>query len=365
MRMKQTYGYDLPQRLVATQPASPRDSAKLLVYRTETDEVILDTFRNLGRYLPSKSLLVFNDTKVLPARLPLEKTTGGIVNALLLLNEVQPKDATVRAMVDRKVTVGEELHVGPYRFSVVGQDAHVFTLRPRFAMAELNDVATRYGRTPIPPYLKATSLPEAELRKKYQSIFAENPASVAAPTASLHFTPRLMGSLSRSGIARASVTLHVGSGTFAPLTDENLRTKKLFREFWELSTREAARINAARRSGRPVIAVGTTATRALESALPYLPPARGGIKGGGSKGEMPAGQRGSKGSTQLFITPGYKFHAIDGLITNFHLPGSSLMYLVDAFLQHRGARRSILDLYALAIRNDFRFYSFGDGMVIL
>lgn len=356
------YSYRLPSQLVATEPASPRDSAKLLVYRTDTDQVSFDTFRRLGDHLPEKSLLVFNDTKVLPARLPLKRATGGVVNALLLMNELQPKDRTIRAMVDRKVSLGEELTVGPYRFVAIGQDAHIFTLQPRFAMAELNDVADRYGRTPIPPYLKATTLPEAELRKKYQSIFAKNPASVAAPTASLHFTPRLAADLGRRGISRASITLHVGSGTFAPLTDENLRTRKLFKEFWELSPRSAGTIGAARKAGRPVVAVGTTATRALESALPHLPPTRGGIQGGESKGKMPAGQR---GSTDLFIRPGYEFKTVDGLITNFHLPSSSLMYLVDAFLQHKRARRSILDLYALAIRNDFRFYSFGDGMVIL
>ena len=341
--MKLRYEYDLPQRLVAAEPASPRDGAKLLVYRTDADEVILDTFRHLGSYLPPKSLLVFNDTKVLPARLPLKKATGGQVNALLLLNEVQPGDRTIQAMVDRKVTVGEELAVGPYRFSVVGQDAHVFTLRPRFPIAELNDVAVRYGRTPIPPYLKQTKLAEHELRTRYQSVFAKNPASVAAPTASLHFTPRLVRDLSHRGISRAYVTLHVGSGTFAPLTDENLRTKKLFREFWELAPKDAATIRAARHSGRSVIAVGTTATRALESSR---------LKPG-------------HGSTQLFITPGYDFRTIDGLVTNFHLPGSSLMYLVDAFLQHRGSRRKILDLYRLAIHHKFKFYSFGDGMLIL
>lgn len=337
------YRYHLPPQLVATQPASPRDSARLLVYRTDTDDVSLDTFRNLGRHLPPESLLVFNDTKVLPARLPLKKATGGTVNALLLLNEVQPNDRDVRAMVDKKVTVGEELAVGPYRFVATEQDAHIFTLRPRFPIAELNYVAVRYGRTPIPPYLKATALSESELRTKYQSMFAENPASVAAPTASLHFTPRVVAGLRRRGVSRAAVTLHVGSGTFAPLTDENLRTGKLFREFWELSARDAAAIRAARQSGRPVIAVGTTATRALESS--QLKPGHG--------------------ATQLFITPGYRFKTIDGMITNFHLPDSSLMYLVDAFLRHKKSRRDILDLYRLAIHHKFRFYSFGDGMLIL
>jgi S-adenosylmethionine:tRNA ribosyltransferase-isomerase len=337
------YNYYLPPKLLATQPASPRDSAKLLIYRTATNEFEFDTFRHLGDYLPSEALLVLNDTKVLPARLPLRKATSGVVNALLLLNELQPKDRMVRAMVDRKITVGEQLHIGTYLFNVVGQDAHIFTLRPRFPISQLHSIAARYGRTPIPPYLKATSLPEHELRTKYQSMFAQKPASVAAPTASLHFTPRLVGDLHRRGIGRASITLHVGSGTFAPLTNENLRTNKLFQELWELTPRDAKRIQTARKNGRPVIAIGTTATRALESS------------------KLQSGH----GSTQLFIRPGYRFHTIDGLITNFHLPGSSLMYLVDAFLRHKKSRRSVVDLYAVAIKKKFRFYSFGDGMLIV
>jgi S-adenosylmethionine:tRNA ribosyltransferase-isomerase len=343
MSLDESYSYALPSRLVATEPASPRDSAKLLVYKTKTDEVFFDTFRNLGDYLPPKSLLVFNDTKVLPARLPLRKSTGGVVNALLLLNEIQPKDRTVRAMVDRRVTIGEELRVGHYVFSVVGQDAHIFTLRPKFPIAQLAQVATQYGHTPIPPYLKSSKLSESELRTKYQSMFAKHPASVAAPTASLHFTPRLIHSLDKRGVSRSSITLHVGSGTFAPLTDENFRTKKLFREYWQLMEKDAKSISSARAAERPIIAVGTTATRALESSK---------LKPG-------------HGATQLFITPGYKFQTIDGLITNFHLPGSSLMYLVDAFLQSKNAPQSILDLYSLAIKKKFRFYSFGDGMLIV
>lgn len=343
MSLTEQYQYTLPPKLLATQPASPRDSAKLLIYRTATNELEFDTFRHLGDYLPPHALLVLNNTKVLPARLPLRKATGGVVNALLLLNELGTKDRMVRAMVDKKVSVGEQLHIGTYSFDVVDQDAHVFTLRPCFPISKLREIAMHYGHTPIPPYLKTTPLLEHELRTKYQSMFAQKPASVAAPTASLHFTPRLVADLQRRGISRASITLHVGSGTFAPLTNENLRSGKLFREYWELTPRDAERIQAAKKNGQPVIAVGTTATRALESS------------------ELRPGH----GSTQLFIRPGYKFQTVDGLITNFHLPGSSLMYLVDAFLRHKKSQRSVADLYTVAMKRNFRFYSFGDGMLII
>lgn len=344
------YDYHLPGELIARVPVEPRDSARLLVYDTAADSINLDTFVNLDRYLPSRPLLIFNNTKVLPARLNLTKPTGGRVEVLLLVNELAENDEYVKGLADRKITFGQILSLDSgHTFTVAKQDGKIFYFQVNFDRSLLPELLLQYGATPVPKYLGRVSLPEADLRQRYQSMFAEKPASVAAPTASLHFTPRVMEKLSQKNIDTARVTLHVGLGTFAPVTEQNILNKRLHEEFYEIAAGDARNIHSAKHNGQPVIAVGTTTVRTIESCADQLLNNPVGIQG----------------KTDLFIYPPYDFKITTGLITNFHLPQSSLMCLVDAFLQNKKARTSLLGLYEIAIKNGFRFYSFGDCMLLV
>jgi S-adenosylmethionine:tRNA ribosyltransferase-isomerase len=339
------YDYHLPASLLSATPANPRDSAKLFVYDTKKDKVTIDTFRHLPKYLPKKTLLVFNNTKVVPARLVLRKETGGKVEVLLLLNEYRKNDKFIKGLADRKVSVGQKLFFDKSNLlTVISQKEKIFLFRPNFSRKKLDQLLAQFGHTPIPKYLKNTKLNESALRKRYQSVLAEKPASVAAPTASLHFTPKLLSQIKKTVAQTASVTLHVGLGTFAPIDSTNLKNRKLHEEYYEMSKNNLNKLKRARVLDQTIIAVGTTAVRALESI---------------------AAKKRLVGRTELFIFPPYRFKFTQGLITNFHLPKSSLMCLVDAFLREKHARRNITDLYRLAIKKRFRFYSFGDAMLII
>jgi S-adenosylmethionine:tRNA ribosyltransferase-isomerase len=341
-----TYSYRLPPELLAQEPATPRDNARLFIYYTKTDTIAFDIFRNLETYLPPKSFLVLNKTKVIPCRITLARPTGGRVRALLLFNESPHQDYV--AILDRGVLMGETLSADAlHRFTVVAQDENRFTLRLSFPRHELIPLLFKRGATPLPPYLKHTRLTESERRREYQNVFAQVLGSSAAPTASLHFTNPMLTKLKVHGIPQLNLTLHVGLGTFAPVGPENFKTKKLFPEFAELTPATARRINTLKAADARLIAVGTTPTRCLETT------ARSGTI------------QPWHGQTDIFITPGFRFHAIDGLITNFHVPQSSLMLLVDAFLKHKNSKRQLLDLYRIAIKERFRFYSFGDSMLIV
>lgn len=349
--MLQQYDYILPERLIASVPASPRDSARLFVYDTTTDTVAFDTFLHLDRHIPAKSTLVFNDTKVVPARLWLTKESGGKIQVFLMMNELRPEDTFVKGIVDRKLVIGAKLFFRSGAFlEAVRQDEQYFFFKPSVSRVRLWELLAKEGVTPIPPYIKHSPLSEPTLREKYQSVLAKYPASVAAPTASLHFSKRLLGKLDSGDIRRTEVTLHVGAGTFAPIDETNVRSKRLFTEYYMIGKTAARTINTACREHSPIIPVGTTALRTLESA------ARA------HSGEALITPREDK--TDIFIFPPYRFKVADALITNFHVPKSSLMLLVDAFLQHKKSKRRIIELYDIAIRNEFRFYSFGDGMLI-
>ena len=369
------YIYSLPADLIAQAPASPRDAARLFFYDTKADEIIFDTFKNLDRHLPKPSLLVFNDTKVIPARLWLRKETlpargpvcvgtrtgrrtqagGGKIEVLLMMNEYRAGDRLIKGIVDRKITRGAKLYFqSGAHLNVAVQEGQFFFFKPSVPIKQLWTLLDTEGHTPIPPYIKKSPLSERSLREKYQSVLAKYPASVAAPTASLHFTPRLLKKIEKQGVERAEVTLHVGAGTFAPIDERNFREKKLFTEFHEVTKRSAEVINRAKRRGVPIISVGTTTMRTLESVA--IPP-------GDASWNWDVGAGGN--STNIFIYPPYEFKIADALVTNFHVPRSSLMLLVDAFLEHKKARRRVLELYDIALREKFRFYSFGDGMLIL
>lgn len=344
------YDYSLPSRLIARKPTAPRDGAKLLVYDRKAGKVFFDRFFNLTKYLPKKSVLVFNDTKVLPARLVVKKETGGLARILY----IGRKDNLLEFLSDRKLQIGSRVSVTPKIFFIIKKQigSHYF-LKSSFPMDKTFEVLEKYGLTPIPPYIKNSPLSEKQLRKEYQTIFAKQKGSVAAPTASLHFTKRLLEKISakggstsgrkKSGRQIVFVTLHVNLGTFAPLTEENIKKSKLHTEYYEISKQSAKILNDSKKLKNPIIAVGTTAIRALESAV--------------KNGKLNI----LNGATNIFIKEGDKTKFVDGLITNFHVPKSSLMMLVSAFT----GRKKLLELYQKAIKKKFRFFSFGDGMLII
>lgn len=343
------YDYVLPPELIRKKGVEPRDSARLFVYDTGTDEIHHGIFSDLAKYLPEKSLMVLNETRVVPARLWLRKETGGRIEAFILANEWDGR-GEIPLLVDRKCVPGMKLlFPNGDRLEIVRQEEGRFFSRLE-SDRPLETLLDTYGETPIPHYLEDDNGGEdgeAELRKRYQTVFAKTGASVAAPTASLHFTDRVFSSLDAKGIDTARVTLDVGQGTFAPLGEEHFRTEKLHRERVEVSAETAVRLDAARSAGRPIVAVGTTVLRTLESV------------------SRTDGFHSYAGPTDVFIRPPHMFRSADILLTNFHLPKTSLVLLVDAFLGHKGAKRRIMPLYAEAIRERYAFYSFGDSMLIL
>ena len=344
------YNYVLPEEFLAQNPASPRDSSKIFVYDTANEKISFDTFLNIDKYLPSNSFLTLNTTKVLPSRIILYKENGGRVKTLFMVNEL--KGNVVEAMLDRAVLIGQKLNLDKkYWFTVIGQDEHIFTLSVDFPKEQFIELLEKRGSMPIPPYLKKSTLTETQLKTKYQTIFAKDRGSAAAPTASLHFTNRVFKKLEKKGIEFEYIKLHVGAGTFAPLLEKNLVEHKLHKEWYEITEKTAKEINILKKQGKKLVAVGTTVTRALESAS--------------GKIDERYIINSVTDETEIFIYPPYTFKSVDILITNFHVPKSSLMMLVDAFLKHKKAEKDILDLYEIAKQHHFRFFSFGDAMIIL
>jgi len=369
------YWYNLPERLIAQEPANPRDSSKLLVYDTQKNELIIDSFFNLATYLPPSTALTLNDAKVVPARITLTKETGGKIVVLFLINEwISTKQGPIPCFLDRRGRVGDRLYFADKSFvTIQRQEEGLFYVTWAGEPNDLLNKLDSYGTMPIPPYIKHSPLSRDELLEKYQTVFAQKPGSSAAPTASLHFTPRVFENLEKKGIKKQYITLHVGLGTFAPLTSENLHTKTLHHETYEIQEDIVRCIDTSKRKEIDITAVGTTVVRTLESVALKIGDYRLDSRLS-TKGQSPFGRRGNDtdstnisltGSTDLFISPPFEFKVINHLITNFHLPGSSLMMLVDAFLASKNAKMRILDLYAFAIKNELRFYSFGDVMFIL
>lgn len=335
------YDYRFPERLVAQAPQRPRDAARLLAYDRQSRATQSATFRDLPRLLPKQSVLVFNRTRVLPARLPVTKPTGGRAELLYL----KTADGQIQAMSNRRLVPGSRLRIAPrLHLQVTTRPGRYYWLQPEFSLDRWPAVLQQYGQIPLPPYIKESPLTETQRRREYQTIFAKDVGSVAAPTASLHFTRRLMQELRAAGHELRYLTLHVGLGTFAPLTPEQLAANQLHEEQYWISHRTARALERAKQQGRPVIPVGTTACRALESAANEL-------------GQLVS----LTGATRLFISPGYRFKITDGLITNFHVPQSSLMMLVAALTGHS----QLLRLYREAVKAEFRLFSFGDGMMII
>ncbi len=332
------YDYAFPESAVALEPSVPRDAAKLVVLGPK-GKARYATFRELMEHLPPQSVLVMNQTKVIPARIEAEKPTGGKVRILYVAAAGKKR---FHGLADRKVEPGMVLKVGKTAVTVVSRETgdYVFEVAGTAPLA----LFKKYGTTPIPPYLKHTKLGEKALREKYQTVFAKTEGSVAAPTASLHFTKSLLQRLKKAGHDIVYVTLHVNLGTFAPLTERAVAEGRLHEEPYEIDAKTATLLAKAKQEGRFIVPVGTTALRTLESAAD-------------AHGKL----RRLHGNTRLFIRPGYRFRFVSGLITNFHVPKSSLLMLVAAMV----GRERLLKLYEEAIGKGFRIFSFGDGMLIL
>ncbi len=345
-RWLKDYSFDLPTGSIAQKPARWRDHSRLMVIRRDAGKAEDSTFRQLPLHLGSGDLIVLNDSAVLPARLLGRKGgTGGRVELLLLRNTGGGK---WRALMKGKAAVGQALEFGvagvDTRVLAVGEEGEVTV---RFEPPEGAEILmSRVGLPPLPPYIKRNGRRDTARSdaRRYQTIYAAAEGSCAAPTAGLHFTPRVFRHLEQRGIRRAFVTLHVGPGTFRPLRVEDLSKARLEGEEVEVPPETVAAVARTRAEGGRVIAVGTTVTRCLEA----MTDSRGVLRGGPAR-------------VDLLIRPGYRFRTVDGLLTNFHLPRSSLLLLVCAF----AGRRTVLQSYERAVGKGYSFYSYGDAMLIV
>ena len=330
------FDYALPPELIAQRPARARGESRLL--RVAADALEDRRFAELPGLLSHGDLLVVNDTRVIRARLLGEKDTGGRVEVLVerVLSE---HEAIAQVRASKAARAGAKLRLaGALDVEVVGREGEFFRLR--FG-ASVPDALERHGSVPLPPYIERAA-DDADAGR-YQTVYARRPGAVAAPTAGLHFDRELLGALERRGVARASVTLHVGAGTFQPVRVRDLAKHRMHAEWYDIPEATVAAVAAAKRRGGRVVAVGTTTVRCLEGSAA----AHGTVVAGAAE-------------TDLFITPGFEFRVIDRLITNFHLPKSTLLVLVSAFAGVERMRRA----YAHAIERGYRFYSYGDAMLV-
>jgi S-adenosylmethionine:tRNA ribosyltransferase-isomerase len=334
------FDYDLPPERIAQTPVEPRHASRLMVLDRQTGAIEHSIFRKVGGWLKPGDALVLNQTRVIPARLFAHKIPSGGKVELLLLRRVE--DTLWEALVGGKgLHAGRELQVDGGPQAVIAEDLDGSRRLVRFSAA-LEPYLERIGNVPLPPYIHT---PLAD-RERYQTVYARIPGSAAAPTAGLHFTPELLGELQAQGVQTITVTLHVGLDTFAPVNEDDPSEHKIHTEWCELTPPAAAQINAVRQAGGRIVAVGTTSVRTLESA------ARKAVEG--------CAVAPFSGPTDLFILPGFRFRAVDAMITNFHLPRSTLLMLISAF----AGREHVLHAYQVAIQEQYRFYSFGDAMLI-
>lgn len=374
---KKDFAFELPEELIAQSPAADgRDSCKLLVLEREPCErecngLTNTTFSAISEWLQPGDLLVFNDSKVFPGRVIGQKAETGGRAELLLLRHMEEKVGGEGSMWE---TMVKTKNAEPGMKLVFGLDANTPLLSGTLLGRESENtwqidldhnhegvlnVLDSIGQIPIPPYIKESPLSEDKLREEYQTVYADDSkvGSAAAPTAGLHFTNELLNELHSNGVETAAVTLHVGLGTFAPVRVDDLQDHKMHSEFGIVSQETADKVNKAKSEGRRVIAVGTTTVRTLESFVAT-------DESGNSTLEA------SSKWTDIFISPGFNFKIVDGMVTNFHLPESTLLMLVSAFIGNnyknsdRG-RQVLLEAYAKAIELEYRFYSFGDAMLIV
>ena len=337
---KSDFYYDLPEELIAQTPAEPRDSSRLLVYDRVTGQTEHRIFKDVVKYLRAGDVLVVNNTKVLPARLYGSTQNGGAVEVLLLKRQsIDTWEVLVKpgrkCAVGKKIIISDGLSLTVQEVTPTGERIVKFEYDGVF-----EEILERLGSMPLPPYIKE----KLKDKSRYQTVYAKYDGSAAAPTAGLHFTPELLSEIKSMGVEIASVLLHVGLGTFRPVKEDIITDHKMHSEYYEVGAEAAEIINCAKREGRRIIAVGTTSVRTLESVADengFLKPCRG--------------------NTEIFIYPPYKFKCVDALITNFHLPESTLIMLVAAMT----GREEILNVYRTAVEERYRFFSFGDAMMVL
>jgi len=342
------FDYELPPERIASRPAERREDARLLVHDVARDATQHTTVAELERFLAPGDLLVVNDTRVLPARVRARRGSGGAVE-LLFLEPAGPPERVWRALARpaRRLKPGEELALerSAVRARLVAraEDGWLVELRdPQDPGAPVEALLERVGHVPLPPYIERED--DEQDRERYQTVFAAVPGAVAAPTAGLHFTPELLARLEARGVRRAAVTLHVGAGTFLPVQSDDPRAHPMHAERYVLPPATARAVLATRAAGGRVVAVGTTSARVLETCADRA----GGLRAGADE-------------TRLFLLPGAPFRVVDALLTNFHLPRSTLLMLVSAF----AGRERVLRLYREAVERGYRFYSYGDAMLLL
>ncbi len=341
MMKKEDFYFELPQELIAQDPLEDRSGSRLLVLDKESGEIEHRTFRDIKEYLEPGDCLVINDTKVIPARLIGSKVgTNAKIEILLLKRKENDIWETLvkpgkKAKPGTKISFGEGLLVGEV-IDVVDEGNRLIQFSYEGIFEEILD---QLGQMPLPPYITH----QLEDKNRYQTVYAKHSGSAAAPTAGLHFTPELLEEIKESGVEIAHVTLHVGLGTFRPVKVENIQEHHMHSEFYRIEASEAEKINRAKREGHRVICVGTTSCRTVESAA----------KPDGTLTEC-------SGWTEIFIYPGYQFKVLDCLLTNFHLPESTLIMLVSAL----AGREHVLHAYEEAVKERYRFFSFGDAMLI-
>lgn len=341
MDVKDFY-YDLPQELIAQDPLEHRDSSRLMVLDKNSGEVRHRTFRNITEYLKPGDCLVINNTKVIPARLyGIREGTGAQIEILLLKRKEKDIWETLvkpgkKAKTGTRISFGEGILTGEV-IDVVEEGNRLIRFQYEGIFEEILD---QLGQMPLPPYITHP----LQDKNRYQTVYAKYDGSAAAPTAGLHFTPELLQTIKNMGIDVAEVTLHVGLGTFRPVKETDVLKHHMHSEFFQIDAHAAEKINRAKARGNRVISVGTTSTRTLESAA-------------SAQGKLTE----KSGWTDIFIYPGYQFKVIDGLITNFHLPESTLVMLVSAL----AGRERVLHAYKLAVEERYRFFSFGDAMLII
>lgn len=341
MMKKEDFYFELPQELIAQDPLEDRSGSRLLVLDKESGEIEHRTFRDIKEYLEPGDCLVINDTKVIPARLIGSKVgTNARIEILLLKRKENDIWETLvkpgkKAKPGTKISFGEGLLTGEV-IDVVEEGNRLIQFTYEGIFEEILD---QLGQMPLPPYITH----QLEDKNRYQTVYAKHSGSAAAPTAGLHFTPELLEEIKESGVEIAHVTLHVGLGTFRPVKVENIQEHHMHSEFYRIEASEAEKINKAKREGHRVICVGTTSCRTVESAA----------KPDGTLSEC-------SGWTEIFIYPGYQFKVLDCLLTNFHLPESTLIMLVSAL----AGREHVLHAYEEAVKERYRFFSFGDAMLI-
>ncbi|MBM4327651.1 MAG: tRNA preQ1(34) S-adenosylmethionine ribosyltransferase-isomerase QueA [Deltaproteobacteria bacterium] len=349
-----TYDYELPERLIAQEPEAPRDESRLLALNRQTGRVSHRSFRELPSLLKPSDVLVLNETKVIPAALRARKPTGGRVDLLVLDPAGVARGIDLSALAERicmfhsskPLRSGAALKLEDGREIIVGESVAPGRVRVRFPAQEADFLAflEEWGHPPLPPYIRDPARDSERDRKRYQTVYARQAGSVAAPTAGLHFTDGLLRELEAGGVRIARIVLHVGPGTFTPVKHEDIRMHRMEAEYYETPELAAELINRAFAEKARIIAVGTTSVRTLESAID-------------PNGRLIAG----KGRTDLFIRPAYGFRTIRGLITNFHLPKSTLLMLVCAF----AGVESVMAAYHEAVALKYRFFSYGDACLIV